>query len=329
MIHLGDRLGLYRAMADAGPLRAEELAERTGLQSRWLLEWLRCQAAAGLVRSEDGETFELPAEAVPVLVEEQTSEWFSAGAFFGNVIPPEATEALVESFRTGMGLTYEQLGPSAAHGLERMLAPWTRQNLVPVILPALEGVVGRLEAGARVVDVGCGGGLALTTMAAAFPRSVFEGWDPSSHAISEARRKCEEMGLANATFRQARAQDLPSEPTWDLVITLDCLHDMARPYEAAAAIRRSIKADGTWLIKEIRSYPRWEQNLKNPLLAMLYGTSVATCMSSGLSEPGGAGLGTLGLNPDRLGDLCRAAGFSSVRVHDLDDPANLYYEVRP
>lgn len=329
MIHLGDRLGLYRALAGAGPVTAAELAERTGLVERWLLEWLRGQAAAGLIRSEDGRTFVLPPEAEPVLADESGSLWFAAGAFQGGVAPPGVVDRLADAFRTGVGLSYDDLGPSAAHNVERMLGPWTRQALVPVILPALDGVVDRLRAGGRVADVGCGSGLAVLAMAEAFPDATFDGYDPSEHAIHRARSKLADSGRANASFHLREAAELPGQPTFDLVLTLDCLHDMPRPAEAMAAIRRAIRPDGTWLIKEIRSTGSWSYDLKNPVLAMMYGTSVATCMSSALSEPGGAGLGTLGLNRDLAESMCREAGFTTFVVHDFDDPANLYYEVRP
>ena len=329
MIHLGDRLGLYRAMAGRGPMTAGDLSETTGLHERWLLEWLRSQAAAGLVTSADGLVFELPPEAVPVLSDEGGSLWFAAGAFSGAAATPDVVEGLARAFRTGTGLSYDDLGASAAHQVERMLGPWSRLALVPVILPALDGVVARLREGARVADVGCGAGVALLAMAEAFPNSSFEGYDPSVHAIARARDNVARSGLGNIRLVEAPAENLPGEPTYDLMLTLDCLHDMPRPAEAAASIRRALKPDGTWLIKEIRSAPEWSTNLKNPLLAMMYATSVSTCMSSAMSEPGGAGLGTLGLDPERLESLCAAAGFARFRLHDFEDPANLYYEVRP
>jgi 2-polyprenyl-3-methyl-5-hydroxy-6-metoxy-1,4-benzoquinol methylase len=329
MIHLGDRLGLYRAMAGRGPLTAAQLAAATGLQERWLLEWLRGQAAAGLIGSEDGELFELGSEGAAVLADDRQSLWFAAGAFAGGAATPDVVEQLAAAFRTGIGLRYDDLGPAAALSMERMTEPWTRLALVPLILPALDGVVDRLQSGSRVADVGCGSGVALCTLAAAFPSSRFEGLDPSRHAIARARSKAAESGLPNLTFRTAWAVDLPDDNRYDLVMTLDCLHDMPRPAEAAAAIRRAIRPDGTWLIKDIRSGAAWQDNLRNPLLAMMYGVSVASCMSSGLSEPGGAGLGTLGLHPDLAERICRDAGFSRFTRHDLDDPVNFYYEVRP
>ncbi len=147
-------------------------------------------------------------------------------------------------------------------------------------------------------------------------------------AIERAEWAAADEGLTNVRFSVARAEDLPAGSGYDLVLTFDCLHDMTFPGRAAAAIRRGIADDGTWLIREIRSTGDWRGDLGNPVLAMMYGSSVSVCMSSALSEPGGAGLGTLGLPPPRVEELCRAAGFTSVVLHDVDDPANLYYEVR-
>ena len=186
MIHLGDRLGLYQAMDGAGPLTADDLAAKTGLAKRWLFEWLRGQAAARLLNYHDDDRFELTPVGAAVLADETDSLSFAAGAFSGQ-IPPETVDKLVDAFKTGIGLTYQDLGASAAHRTERMLGPWTRKELVPKILPALDGVVEKLEQGAVAADVGCGGGLALMAMAAAFPASEFHGYDPSNHAIDRCR----------------------------------------------------------------------------------------------------------------------------------------------
>ena len=329
MVHLGDRLGLYQALQGAGPVTAGDLAARTGLHPRWLLEWLRCQAAAGLVGSADGEVFELSPEAAALLADEGGSLWFAAGAFHGCAAPAQTVERLAESFRTGGGLSFDDLGPDAAVRVERTLGPWSRLALVPTILPALDGVTARLEAGAHVADVGCGSGVTLLTLAAAFPGSRFDGYDPSRYAIERAEHHLARAGLANVVFHQEAAEDLPDTPVFDLVLTFDCLHDMPHPDRAARAVRGCINTGGTWLIKEIRAGETWRDNLAHPVAAMFYGSSVASCLPSGLSAPGGAGLGTLGLPPSRLEELCRKAGFGRFTIHDVADPANLYYEVRP
>jgi 2-polyprenyl-3-methyl-5-hydroxy-6-metoxy-1,4-benzoquinol methylase len=328
MVHLGDRLGLYRALEGAGPRSAAELAERTGLHERWLLEWLKAQAAARLLVYHDGDRFELTPVAAAVLADEERSLAFAAGAFTG---PPEpdVVDGIADAFRTGIGLPYDRLGPTAAHRTERTLGPWARLALVPVIVPALEEVGAKLRAGATVADVGCGAGVALRALAEAFPESRFHGYDPSRHAIERAQANMRAAGLANVELHREGAEALPADPTFDLVLTFDCLHDMTDPEEAAAAIRRAVPDDGTWLVKDIRSAPGFTDNLRNPLLAMFYAFSVTTCLSSSLAEPGGAGLGTLGLPPPAVERLSRGAGFTRFRQHDFDDPANLYYEIRP
>jgi len=328
MIHLGDRLGLYQAMDGAGPLTADDLAAKTGLAKRWLFEWLRGQAAARLLNYHDDDRFELTPVGAAVLADETDSLSFAAGAFSGQ-IPPETVDKLVDAFKTGIGLTYQDLGASAAHRTERMLGPWTRKELVPKILPELDGVVEKLEQGAVAADVGCGGGLALMAMAAAFPASEFHGYDPSNHAIDRCREKVKAQGLSNVTLHNQGGESLPDEPTFDFMITFDCIHDMPQPATVIRAIHHALHEDGTWLIKDIRSAPDFKQNMRNPLLAMFYGFSVSACMSSALSEPGGAGLGTLGFNPQVAAQMVAEGGFSRFKEHDFEDPSNLYYEVRP
>ena len=328
MIYLGDQLGLYRALDGAGPVSAPQLAERTGLQERWLLEWLRGQAAAELLVYHAPDRFELSEAGALVLAKEAESLVFAAGAF-GAPMGPEIAERLVDAFRTGIGLSYEDLGPNAAHRTERMLGPWTRQALVPRILPALDGVEEKLRAGVKAADVGCGSGVALLAMADAFPASEFHGYDPSSIAIERTRAKARAQGLSNVELHVAGGEDLPADGSFDFLLTFDCLHDMTRPADVIASIRRALRPEGTWLIKDIRSQPRFEDNLGHPMLAMLYGFSVSACMSSALSEPEGAGLGTLGFNPEVAERMVREAGFGRFQMHDFDDPTNLYYEVRP
>lgn len=324
MIHLGDRLGLYRAMRGAGPLLSDELAERTGLHPRWVREWLLGQAAAGLVDSTDGVTFELTDEQAAVLADDEESLFFAAGAFAGP-LERRVVDGLAEAFVTGRGLDYDALGPTGAHATERTLGPWTRLMLVPGVIAAVEGLTERLRAGCRVVDIGCGGGLALATLAREFPASRFVGVDPSRHALELARAKTE--GLDNVELRCAPGDDLGRDPI-DLALTFDCLHDMAHPDRTVAALGELVVDDGIWLVKEIRTSGDFATDRKNPVLAMMYGMSVTTCMSSALSEPDGWGLGTLGLPESKLRELAATGGFTRLVVHDIGDPANLYYELR-
>ena len=328
LIHLGDRLGLYRALDGAGSVTAVSLASTTGLHERWLLEWLRGNAAAGLLESPDGLTFELLPEGAAVLAREHDSLRFAAGAFTAP-LDPSVVDDLADAFRTGIGLPYDRLGPSGAHRTERMLGPWARLSLVPDIIPALDGVTERLERGGRVADVGCGSGVALTALAETYPASVFHGYDLSHHALMRANARVAAMDLGNVELFERRAEDVPAGAGYDLVLTFDCLHDMTRPADAAAAIRRAIADDGTWLIKDIRCADSWADNRKNPMLAMFLGFSVSSCLSSAMSEPDGAGLGTIGLPPSVAERLVRDAGFTSFEERDFDDPANLFYVVRP
>src|SRR5688572_14266936 len=192
MIHLGDRLGLYRAMDGAGPLTPAELARRAGgLAERWVVEWLRGQAAAKLVDYRGDDRFELTPTGAAVLADENSSLAFAAGAFGGG-FAPDMVDKMAEAFRTGMGFSYDAQGPNAAHRTERMLGPWARLALVPKILPALDGVVAKLEAGARVLDVGCGAGVAIFAMAKAYPKSRFDGYDLSHHAVARARENAKQ-----------------------------------------------------------------------------------------------------------------------------------------
>lgn len=332
LIHLGDRLGLYRAMRDQGPMTSRQLAAAVDCHERFIREWLLGQAAAGLIDRREPEgsgdpTYELTAAQATVLADEAASLAFAAGAFRGGPAP-EVMERIVNAFRTGNGLTYEQQGKEAAAGLARMTGPWSRLALTSIILPGLDGVVAKLEAGATVVDVGCGGGVTLATIATAFPKARCIGYDPSAAAIGIARDLVAERGLDNVEFVAASGAELPADGAADLVLTFDCLHDMARPDLAAQAIRDAIADDGTWLIKDIRSSGDFERDRRNPLLAMFYGFSVMSCLQSAMSEPDGLGLGTLGLHPGVVDDLVRTAGFSQITTHDFDDAANLYYEVR-
>jgi 2-polyprenyl-3-methyl-5-hydroxy-6-metoxy-1,4-benzoquinol methylase len=327
MIHLGDRLGLYRTLHGAGPLLPEEVAERAGLDQRFVQEWLLGQAAARLLERHPDGRFELTPVQAAVLADEEGSLSFALGAFRGGT-DPASLDALADAFRTGRGVTYEQQGTAAAAGLARMTGPWSRLALTSVILPALDGVVDKLEAGARVIDIGCGGGITAITLAKAFPASTCVGYDPSTIAIEMAWEHAADAGVDNVEFVAAPAADLPQDGSADLVLCFDCLHDMPRPDLALEAIRGSLADDGTVLIKDIRSTGDFEKDRRNPLLALFYGFSVASCLQSACSEPDGMGLGTLGLYPERMEELVTAAGFGSFVQHDLDDAANLYYEAR-
>jgi SAM-dependent methyltransferase len=323
LCHLGDRLGLYGALHARGPCTAAQLAEATGLDERFLLEWLRSQAAADLLTSEDGEVFALPPAAVPVLVDREAVT-FAAGALTPP-LDPAVLDGVETAFRTGLGAPYDRLGAGGASRIAEMGAPWTRAALVSDVLPRVDGLVDRLEEGIDVADLGCGTGLALAVLAEAFPACRFAGYDPSSVAIAQAR---ERLRGAPVDLHVAGARAM-GEAAYDLVLTFDALHDMAFPDRVAESVRRSLRDEGVWLVKEVRTSGDFAKDRRNPVLAMLYGLSVTACLPSGRSERGGAGLGTLGLPQERLEELVLGAGFGSVIRIDIGEPANVYYAIRP
>jgi len=327
MIHVGKELGLFAAMANAGPVSAADLAERTGLHERWLLEWLRLQTAAKVLDYVDEDHFELPATGAAMLGDEDSRQYMLDN--FEGGIGERAIENLLESFRTGIGRTYEDAGPDGARRSEARHIRSARKQVVPEMIPALEGVHERLEAGCLVADVGCGDGAVVMALAERYPASRFHASEPNSHAVAHVQGLIEAAGLRNVEVSHGSGEELDTDERYDLIITFDCIHDMTHPARVIGRIRECLKPDGTWFIKDIRSKPRLEDNLRNPMLAMMYGFSLLSCMSSAMSEPDGAGLGTLGFNPEVAEQMAREAGFSRFRMHDFKDPGNLYYEVRP
>jgi 2-polyprenyl-3-methyl-5-hydroxy-6-metoxy-1,4-benzoquinol methylase len=330
MVHLGDQLGLYRAMKQAGvALTSTELAERTGLHERWVREWAYNQAAAKLIDVDDAQRFALSPEAQAVLA---TSEHpaFGMGMFHRLPETMRSLTAVRESFVTGLGHDYDSHGPGGAIGIERSFEPWNNTFLLPVVLPALEGIIERLERGIEVVDIGCGAGSAVLLMADAFPASTFIGFDISRYALDRANDKLADSGLSNVRFVDPRQHPLPDDHSVSLVTTFDCIHDMTHPQEMMGAIRAMLADDGTWLLVDIKALDTFEQNVgKNPMAALMYGVSVLSCMSSALSEPGGAGLGTLGLSANVARTMAERAGFTRFRKLDVDHAVNAFYEVRP
>ncbi len=307
MIYLGDKLGLYQALDGAGPVTSEDLAQKTGLHERWVREWIRGQAAAGIIDYKGDDRFELSPEIAMFLADEHSPK-LAVGIFSDLPQRMAVVERLPEAFRTGIGLNYDARGPEGARGIERVFGNWYRFTLVSQVLPKLDGVVTKLQAGAKAADVGCGAGVALLEMAKAFPQSKFHGYDISQHA----------------------ADGLSPDASFDFITTFDCIHDMTRPFEMIHTIRKAIKPDGTWFIADVKSLPTFEENLeKNPMTTLLYAFSVMGCMSSALSESGGAGLGTLGFNEAVARQTTAGAGFTRFVRHDFENPLNAYYEVRP
>lgn len=330
MVHLGDRLGLYRALADADqPLSTTDLADRCGLDERWVREWAYNQAAARLIDADDEERLSLTPEAAVVLATPDDPA-FGVGSFHHLPQTIAALERLPESFRTGLGQDYDAHGAEYAEGVARGFEPWYGTHLVPTVLPALDGVVAKLEAGATLVDVGCGAGGAALLIAEAFPASQVRGYDISRFALDRADERRVEAGVTNVQFLDPRQAPMPDDHSVDLALTLDCLHDMTDPVSAVRAIRAALTDDGTWLLVDIKAQDTFALNVaKNPMASMMYGISVLSCMSSALSEPGGAGLGTLGLSAAKAEQMAADAGFTRFRRLAVDHPINAFYEIRP
>ena len=327
MIYVGRRLELFGHLAGAGPTTAAELAEKSGLHERWLLEWLRLLTAGKVLDYIDEIHFELP-EAGAQLLGDKDSRQYMLDSFDGGV-DGESLEGLLDSFRTGIGRTYESSGPEGARRSEVRHQRSARNQVLPLMIPALDGIQAKLEQGCLVADVGCGDGAVVLALAATYPASRFHAFEPSVHAVEHVRSLAMSGGLDNVEVIHARGEEVPQKGDYDFVITFDCIHDMTNPQEVINTIKGSLKSDGTWFIKDIRCKPLFKDNLRNPMAAMMYGFSLMSCMSSAMSEPGGAGLGTLGFNPEVAEEMSRAAGFSRFKMHDFKDPGNLYYEVRP
>ena len=330
MIHLGDRLGLYTALRTLGrPVTSIELADAVGLHERWVREWAYNQAAARLVTVDADERFALTPEAAAVLATPEHPS-YGMGMFHGLPQTMRTLDDMPDSFATGVGHTYDSQGCEGAVGIERAFEPWNNAFLVPSVLPALDGVVDKLVAGATVADVGCGAGGAVLLMARAFPNSSFTGYDISQFALERAAEKLAESGVDNASFLDPRSTPLPADHSLDLVTTFDCIHDMTHPQEMMASLRAAIAPDGTWLLVDLKALDTFAENAeRNPMASLMYGISVLSCMSSALSAPDGAGLGTLGLSENVARAMAAEAGFTRFRRLEIDSSVNAFYEIRP
>jgi SAM-dependent methyltransferase len=326
LVVLGDRLGLYRAMADGEPVTAEELAARTGTSVTYLRPWLANQAAGGYLTHDagTGAWSMTPEQAYALAVEDGTA--FIPGSMQLALGLLRDVDAIEERFRTGAGFGWHEHDPDLFQGTERFFRPGYAANLVGAWLPALDGVTAKLTAGARVADVGCGHGASTILMARAFGASEFLGIDYHEASVLVARRKADAAGVAGrARFEVADATELPAG-RFDLITMFDCLHDMGDPLAAARAARQALAADGTLMVVEPMAGDRPADNL-NPLGRVFYGASVLVCTPASLDQPGAAALGPQA-GPARLTGLLLEAGFSRARVATTS-PVNLILEARP
>ncbi len=325
LILLGDKLGLFKAMA-AGPVTPTELAQRTETHERYVREWLAALAAGGYCQYDaKSKRFSLsPEQAFALAIE--GSPAFIPGAFQVVTAMIKDGEKVAEVFRSGKGLGWHEHHHDLFHGTERFFRPGYVANLVSSWIPALEGVDAKLKAGARVADVGCGHGASTILMAQSYPKSKFFGFDYHEPSIRWARKAAAQAGVADRiTFEVARATDFPGRD-YDLVACFDCLHDMGDPVGASKHVREALRPDGTWLLVEPFANDKLEDNL-NPVGRVFYAASTLVCTPASLSQEVGAGLGAQA-GEARLREVVTQGGFKRFR-RATQTPFNLILEVRP
>ena len=326
LIVVGDKLGLYKAMAGAGPLTSAALAAKTGTTERYVREWLAAQAAGGFVTYDPGAgTYTLPPEQAMALADEN-SPVFLPGAFYLVAACLKDEEKITEAFRTGKGVGWHEHHPCLFVGTERFFRPNYRANLVSQWIPALADVDAKLKAGARVADVGCGLGTSTILMAQAYPKSTFAGFDYHPESIALAREAAAEAGVSDRVkFEVARAKDYAGKG-YELVTFFDCLHDMGDPTGAAKHVLETLAPNGTWMIVEPFANDKLEDNF-NPIGRAFYSASTMLCTPASRSQEVGLALGAQA-GEGRLADVLHTAGFTRVR-RAAETPFNLVLEARP
>lgn len=326
LVVMGDRLGYYHALADGGATTPAELAERTNTSEHYAREWLNAQAAGGFVEYDPATgKYLLPPEHAIALTDE-SSPAFLPGFFQIALGTVQHTTQTIEAARSGAGVGWHEHNSDVHVGCERFFRPGYNANLVAGWLPALDGVVQKLEAGARVADLGCGHGASTILMAQAYPRSTFVGSDYHAESIETARSRAAEAGVADRVTFEVAAATQYSGTGYDLATTFDALHDMGDPVGAAKHVRESLASDGTWMVVEPMAGDRVEDNL-NPVGRAYYGFSTLLCTPASLSQDVGLALGTQA-GPAHIRDVTTAAGFTQFRTA-AETPFNLVFEVRP
>jgi 2-polyprenyl-3-methyl-5-hydroxy-6-metoxy-1,4-benzoquinol methylase len=326
LVLIGDKLGLYKAMADGEPVTPAQLAERTDCRERYIREWLCQQAASGYVEYDAADgTFRLPPEQAMALADED-SPAFIPGAFQLMAAVVKDEPQIAERFRSGEGFGWHEHHHDLFAGTERFFRPGYLANLVESWLPALEGVTDKLGAGARVADIGCGHGASTILMAQAFPSSRFVGSDYHEGSIEAARASAARSGVSDrVSFEVASAKDFGGGP-FDLVCVFDALHDMGDPTGAARHVREQLADDGTWMVVEPFAGDAIEENL-NPIGRIFYGGSTMLCTPASLSQEVGLALGAQA-GEQRLTEVLNEGGFSRVR-RAAETPFNIVLEARP
>ena len=326
LVVMGDKLGLYRALAGAGPLTPAELAERTGTAERYIREWLNAQAAGDFVSYDpDSGRYTLPPEQAVALTDDSCPAYLPG--FFqialGSVLD---APQIFKAARSGAGFGWGEHGGDVLEGCERFFRPGYNANLISAWLPALDGVVAQLERGASVADIGCGHGSSTILMAQAFPNSTFTGSDYHGGSIETARGRAQEAGVGDRVRFETAPASAYRGAGYDLVTMFDCLHDMGDPVGAARHVHSTLKPEGTWMIVEPAATDRVEGNL-NPVGRAYYSFSTLLCTPASLSQEVGLALGAQA-GEARIRDVVTAGGFTRFR-RVAETPFNIVYEARP
>lgn len=324
LLVVGDQSGLFKAMAGAGPLSSDALAERTGISPRYVEEWLAVMTGAGYVEHDpSGDTFSLPEEHALFLID-ASSEYYFGGLFQGLPGLLAMTPKLVNAFKTGKGISFADFGSEFPGSLEAMNRPVYENRLVRSWLPAIPGMVARLEAGGRALDVGCGTGVVPVTIAKAFPSATVAGLDFDARSIGIARGYARESGLEDRiSFLAEPIEALPSKPGWDLISSFDVIHDLPDPLGAMKRIRAALNPGGTYLMVEPKVADQLEKNVHNPFARMFQAMSCLHCVPQSLAQ-GGPGLGAC-WGEGRARAMGRDAGFTSFERLDIRSPAMAFY----
>lgn len=327
LVLVGERTGLFRTMAGAGPLSAEELARRGGVHPRYAQEWLGAMTCAGYVEYDPADDrYLLPDEHAIYLTDPQSEAWL-LGLFSGLPSIMAVIPTLADAFRSGAGVPFTDFGESLPVALEQMNRPVYENRLVRSWLPAMPAVVERLQAGGRAIDVGCGTGVIPLVLARAFPNARIEGLDLDARSIAIARAYAEQEGLQDRVrFVNASADALDREPGYDLITTFDVVHDLPDPLGVLKRIRGALADGGTYLMVEPKVDDLLEKNRDVPFARLLFAMSCLHCVPQSLAQ-GGTGLGAC-WGPARARELAAEAGFSHFAVLQVRSPAMAFYELK-
>jgi 2-polyprenyl-3-methyl-5-hydroxy-6-metoxy-1,4-benzoquinol methylase len=326
LVVIGDRLGLYRALAEAQGLTSAELAERTGTTQRYVREWLNAQAASGYVDYNAAtHRYALTPEQAAILADE-SGPAFVGGGFQTALGAAAGLERIQDAFLTGAGMGWHEHNHDVFEGCERFFEPGYRAHVIDSWIPALDDVHERLRLGGRVADVGCGHGVSSIVIAEGYPSAEVIGFDYHDESIAQARRRADVAGLSDRVGFEVAAANVFPGAGYDLVACFDCLHDMGNPVAVARHVRETLAEDGTWMIVEPYAADRVEDNL-NPVARAYYAFSTMLCVPNSLSQDGGLALGAQA-GEARLRKVVTAAGFTRFR-RATETPFNLVLEARP